>query len=108
MQEIKREKLILRKEYYIEYMYNSETSSPPYKMIGKFEGLSSFGEKFSNFRRICERYECRYKRSVDLAYHWKYYEINSNTIQNNMENRAYKMIILNIVNDKYFKPIDVL
>jgi hypothetical protein len=102
MQEIKRENLISGKEYYLQYSFEV------YKMIGTFESVSSDGAKFSNFRRICERYKCWYNRSVKLVHHWKFYEINSNNVQKNMENRAYQMIILNIVNDEYFRPIDVL
>ena len=90
MQEIKREKLISGKEYYIQYKYNLK-----YKMIGKFQSSTSYCSNFSNFRKICEKYECQYNRSYQLSKNlWKFYEINSNNVQNNMENRAYQMIIL--------------
>jgi len=116
MQEIPRENLVPGKEYYLQNF--EETYAPPktpYKMIGKFEKLepSSGYTKFtwacfSNFRKIEHRNDTKITRYVCLGSQWKMYEIAQHRIQKNMENRAYNMVMLQITNDEYFRPIDVI
>jgi hypothetical protein len=43
-----------------------------------------------------------------MGYNCKFYEIASREIQKNMENRAYNMVMLDIIGDEHFKPIEVI
>lgn len=116
MQEILRENLIPGKEYYLQNF--EEAHSPPknpYKMIAKFEKLEqSYWNLdfkwacFSDFRKIEYRNDTNYNRCVVLNHNWRFYEIPSNTIQKNMENRAYNQVLLDLIGDEYFKPIEVI
>ena len=115
MQEVLRQYLIEDKEYYLEY---AERNYPnPYKMIGKFERLKIpdmlFTQHifacFNNFRKIKYKNDPNYStRYVELNCHWKFYEISSNKVQKDMENRAYNMVLKKITNDEYFIPIDII
>jgi hypothetical protein len=116
MQEIPRENLVPGKEYYLQSF--EESCLPPhicYKMIGKFEKLEESSvfipfmwACFTNFRKIENRNETNYNHNVMLNYYWKFYEIVRNKVQKNMENRSYNMILLDLIQDEYFKPIDVI
>jgi hypothetical protein len=115
MQEVKRVSLIEGKEYYLE---STERHYPtPYKMIGKFERLKTpdilFPQHifacFNNFRKIKYKNDPNYStRYVELNCHWKFYEISSNKIQKDMENRSYITVLKKVIKDEYFIPIDVI
>ena len=111
MQEVLRENLIPGKEYYLQNF--EETHSPPnkpYKMIAKFKCLAhaSIDFKwacFSNFRKI-ENKSVGY--NVQLNTSWRFYEIARYKVQKNMETRAYNNVLLDLIGDEYFSPIDVI
>ena len=115
MQDVPRETLIPGKEYYLQ-CFESTHAPPntPYKMIAKFEKLKQASgwewACFTNFRKIENRNNpdptCGYRVELNLS--WIFYEIASRKVQKNMENRAYKMVLLNIIQDNYFNPIDVM
>ena len=83
-------------------------------MIGTFEQLSQGPylpiklERtcFTNFRMLKHRSDPSRGYSIKLALHWKFYEINSPTIQKNMENRVYNHVLLDLIGDEYFKPVN--
>jgi hypothetical protein len=115
MQEVDRENLIPGKEYYLQNF--EPTHMPPhkpYKMIAVFEKLeASSGIRvfswacFSNFRKIENRNDPNCNRYVVLNSNWKFYEISKQKVQKNMETRAYNMILLDLIKDDYFTPLDV-
>ena len=112
MKEVNRENLVPGKEYYLQSF--EESCLPPnksYKMIARFEKLKpSSGfipfmlSCFTNFRIIKHRNYHDYIRNVELNYNWRFYEIASHEVQKNMEQRAYNMVLLNIIGDEYFIP----
>ena len=111
MQEVPKENLVPGKEYYLYCCF--APPSKPYKMIGTFEQLSQGPSKlericFSNFRILKHRSNptCGYR--IELALHWKFYEINGPRLQKNMETRVYNQVLLDIVKDEYFKPIEFI
>ena len=112
MQEVPRENLVPGKEYYLQCCF--APPSKPIKMIGTFEQLSQGPylpaklERtcFTNFRMLKQRSDLSRGYRIELALHWTFYEINSPTIQKNMENRAYNQILLDLIGDVYFKPIE--
>ena len=115
MQEVPRENLIPGKEYYMQ-CFEPAHSPPnkPYKMIAKFEKLEqSFWNPdwqwawFINFRKLEHRNNVSCVRRVQAGYHWRFYEITRDKVQKNMETRAYNRVILDIIKDEYFKPIEV-
>jgi hypothetical protein len=114
MQEVSRENLVPGKEYYLECCF--EPPSKPYKMIGTFEKLSQGPylpaklERicFTNFRMLKHRSDPSRGYRIQLALHWKFYEINGPTLQKKMENRSYNQVLLDLINDEHFKPVDVL
>jgi hypothetical protein len=116
MQEVNRENLVPCKEYYLQCFEPScEAPNKPYKMIAKFEKLIQsywnpnwYWACFNNFRNIEHRNDPSCIRRVELGYHWKFYEIPRNKVQKNMENRAYNMVLLDLIQDEYFKPVDIL
>ena len=113
MQEVSRENLIPGKEYYLQCFAPGWVAPPnkPYKMIGKFEKIAHLYREricFTNFRKLEHRNDPSCGSNIELALHWRFYEINGPTIQKNMENRAYKQILLNIVKDEHFKPIEAI
>ena len=115
MQEVKKENLVHGKEYYLQNFDSTHLlPNKPYKMIAKFEKLKislyiNFRFAcFSNFRKIEDRNNISCIRYVELNDNWKFYEISQNVVQKNMENRAYNIILIKIINDEYFKPINVL
>jgi hypothetical protein len=83
-------------------------------MIGTFERLSKGPylpaklerSYFTNFRMLKHRCEPSRGYRIELALHWKFYQINGPTLQKNMENRIYKQVLLDIVKDEYFKPVN--
>jgi hypothetical protein len=112
MQEVDRANLVPGKEYYLERPADKQ------KRIAKFEELfifedAQFGQSwhawFSNFREI------NYKNDRTKGYRsliswsatasWIFYEIASREVQKNMENRAYNMILLDIIKDEYFTSV---
>jgi hypothetical protein len=115
MQDIPRENLIPGKEYYLQ-CFESTHAPPntPYKMIAKFEKLKQASDWewacFTNFRKIKHRNnpDPNYGYSVELNLSWIFYEIASREVQKNMENRAYKMVLLDLIQDEHFKPIEVI
>ena len=116
MQEVKRENLVPGKEYYLQNFEDAYLPpNKPYKMIGRFEDLEpscGFIEfnwaYFSDFRKIEHRNDPKSTRDVRLGSHWKIYEITSHKVKQNMENRAYNQVLLGLVKDEYFKPIEVI
>ena len=116
MQEVNRENLVPGKEYYLQdFESGYDPPQKPYKMIAKFEKLvQSFWNPdfnwacFTNFRKIEHRNDPSCIRRVELNYKWRFYEILRDKIQKNMENRAYNMVLQEIVKDEYFTPVDVL
>jgi hypothetical protein len=116
MQEVNRENLVPGKEYYLQNFEPSCTPpQKPYKMIAKFEKLvQSFWNPdwywacFNNFRKLEDKNDPTCIRHVELGYHWKFYEIQRDKVQKNMENRAYNMILLDLIQDEYFRPIDII
>ena len=112
MQEVDRENLIPGKEYYMQcFAPMCLPPNKPYKMIGTFEQIVHLYQEricFTNFRKLEHRNEQSCGSNIELARHWRFYEINGPTIQKNMENRAYKQVLLDIVKDEYFKPIEVI
>jgi hypothetical protein len=115
MQEVSRENLVPGKEYYLQ---NFETScappNKPYKMIAKFEKLdpcSDYNFKwacFINFRKIKDRNDPTCDRRVKLTSHWRYYDVPRDKVQKTMENRAYNMILVDLIKDDYFTPVDFI
>jgi len=116
MQEVNRENLVPGKEYYLQdFETRYKTPQKPYKMIAKFEKLrESFCDPefiwacFTNCRKLEHRNDTSYGRPVMLSDTWKFYEIIQDKIQKNMENRAYNMVLQQIVKDEYFVPIEVI
>ena len=113
MQEVPRENLVPGKEYYMQWFPDSYSGpNKTYKMMGTFEQLTYLPTQvrpcFTNFRMLKHRSKptCGYR--IELALHWKFYEINVPTIQKNMETRAYNRVLLDLIGDKYFKPIEVI
>jgi hypothetical protein len=115
MQEVDRENLIPGKEYYLQN-FEPMCMPPhkPYKMIAVFEKLEASSvirvfswACFSNFRKIENRNEKNCNRYVVLNSHWKFYEIPRQKVQKNMETRAYNMILLDLIQDEYFIPVNV-
>jgi hypothetical protein len=114
MQEVSRENLVPGKEYYLECCF--APPSKPIKMIGTFEKLSQGPylpaklERicFTNFRMLKHRSDPSRGYRIQLALHWKFYEINGPTLQKKMENRSYNQVLLDLINDEHFKPVDVL
>jgi len=116
MQEITREDLVPGKEYYLQN-FEPTFAAPrkPYKMIARFvklEPLSVFTDLmwacFTNFRKINHKDVPTYVRYVELNHNWRFYEISKDKAQKNMENRSYNMVLLDIIQDEYFTPIDVV
>jgi hypothetical protein len=112
MQEVSRENLIPGKEYYLEcFAPMCLPPNKPYKMIGTFENIVHlYIERicFTNFRSLKQRNEPSCGSSIELALHWRFYEILRPTIQKNMENRVYKQVILDIIGDEYFTPTELI
>jgi hypothetical protein len=116
MQEVSREDLVPGKEYYLQdFETGYEPPQKPSKMIAKFEKLEqSFWNPnfiwayFTNLRNLEDRNDQSSFLRVQLSYNWKFYEILRDKIQKNMENRAYNMVLLHVIKDEYFKPINVI
>lgn len=113
MQEIIRENLIPGKEYYVQCFAPSYAPpNKPIKMIGTFKKLIQGFHKeltcFINFRKLEHRNDPSLGRPIELVLHWRFYEINGPTIQKTMEKRAYNQILLDVVGDEYFDPIEVI
>jgi hypothetical protein len=113
MQEIPRESLVPGKEYYLQ-CFEPVFAPPnkPYKMIAKFENLKPslidfMWACFSDFRSIKNK-NSRTRCNVALNHNWRFYEISQHGIQKSMENRAYNMVLLDLIKDEYFSPVDVL
>jgi len=119
MQEVSRENLVPGKEYYLQ-CFEPSCAAPmkPYKMIAKFEKLVDVDPEhtvfpwqwacFTKFRNLKHKNDPTYGRRVQLNLYWRFYEIPRHKVQNNMENRAYNMILLEIIGDEYFKPVAVI
>ena len=109
------ENLIQGKEYWMEcFNYNEEGQLVPhhyrYKMIATFDkciidseyGSTSAG--FTNFREIKFKANKTYGYAVKLNnYYWRFYEVLKNKVQTDMEIRAYKTILQQIIRDEYFE-----
>lgn len=114
MEEVLRENLIPGKEYYLQNF--EETHAPPnnpYKMIAKFNYLAQSAIDFkwacfSNFRKIENKNYKKVGYNVQLNSGWRFYEIAQNRVQKNMEIRAYNIVLLDLIGDEYFRPIDVI
>ena len=107
MQEVPRENLVPGKEYYI------ENTLYRLKRIAKFDKLLIYGGGFhwacvNNVREIKYKNFPTHGYSSCMGYNCKFYEIASREVQKNMENRAYNQVLLGLVKDEYFKPIDVI
>lgn len=114
MEEVLRENLISGKEYYLQNF--EETHALPnksYKMIAKFKYLAQSAIDFkwacfSNFRKIENKKYKKVGYNVQLNSSWRFYEIVQHRVQKNMETRAYNIVLLDVVGDEYFRPIDVI
>ena len=115
MQEVPKDKLVPGKEYYLQNFRNEHLPPhKPYKMIAKFERLmpcSGFKNYFNwacftNYRNVKQGPDPTYIRDVVLDSNWKFYEIAHSKVQKTMENRAYYMVLLNLIGDEYFKPVE--
>ena len=109
MQEVNRENLVPGKEYYLKrFKYRQQ------KSIAKFEKLITFNEDskwwacFSNVREIKYKNDPTSGYYMSIGYDWKFYEIASYEVQKNMEKRAYNQVLLDLIQDEYFKPVDVI
>ena len=114
MQEVTMENLIRGKEYWMEcFRLDEEKQLVPfhcrYKIIAKFDKCidTSFGStvaSFTNFREIKfkDNKDDGYTISLN-RYYWKFYEILKNNVQRDMESRAYKTILQQIIRDEYFE-----
>ena len=114
MQEVTMENLIQGKEYWMEgftldYERRLVSHYKPYKMIAKFQKIVVRGDynstyaEFTNFRQI------KYKDNKDDGYnvslndyYWKFYEIIREKVHHDMESRALKKILTNIIKDEYY------
>ena len=114
MEEVLRENLIPGKEYYLQCVEESCVHpSNPYKMIAKFKCLEPSAIDFmwacfSNFRKIENKNFKTVGYNVELNGSWRFYEIAKHRVQKNMESRAYNMVLLYLIGDEYFRPIDVI
>ena len=114
MEEVLRENLISGKEYYLQNFEDTHASSnKPYKMIAKFKCLESSAIDFkwacfSNFRKIENKKYKKVGYNVQLNSGWRFYEIAQHRVQKNMETRAYNMVLLDVIGDEYFTPINVI
>ena len=117
MQEVKRENLVPGKEYYLQdFETGYEPPQKPSKMIAKFEKLIQsawnpdyYWAFFTDFRKLKDRNnDPSCFRCVQLNYKWRFYEILRDKIQKNMENRAYNRVLLELIGDEYFVPIEVI
>jgi hypothetical protein len=109
MQEVPRENLVPGKEYYMQWFPDSYSGpNKTYKMMGTFEQLTYLHTQvrpcFTNFRSLKHRNEPSCGYNIELALHWKFYEISQNKVQKNMENRAYNQVLLDLIQDDYFTP----
>ena len=109
MQEVIRENLVPGKEYYLErFNYLQQ------KKIAKFEKLITFNEDSKWWACFTNLREIKYKNNptsgyyMSVGYDWKFYEIASRDVQKNMENRAYNRVLLDLIKDEYFRPIEVI
>jgi len=112
MQEVSKENLVPGKEYYLQsFAPMCLPPNKPCKMIGSFEQIVHlYIERicFTNFRSLNHRNEPSCGTSIELALHWKFYEINGPIIQKNMENRAYRRVLLDVIQDEWFEPIELI
>ena len=112
MQEVSRENLVPDKEYYLQcFCPGCVPPNKPYIMIAKFEKIVHlYIERicFTNFRKLEHRNDQSCGSNIELALHWRFYEINGPTIQKNMENRVYKQVIVDIIGDEWFTPIELI
>ena len=119
MQEVDRENLVPGKEYYMQCFERScVPPNKPYKMIAKFEKLVDTDPeytafpwqwaRFTKFRNLKHKNDPTYGRCVQLNLAWRFYEITRDKVQKNMENRAYNQILLDLIGDEYFKPIEAV
>jgi len=116
MLEVKRENLVPGKEYYLEdFESGYEPPQKPSKMIAKFEKLiqSAWNPDFNwacftDYRKLEDRNDPNCFLSVQLNYKWRFYEIMRDKIQKNMENRAYNRVMLDLIGDEYFTPVDFI
>ena len=113
MEEVVRENLVPGKEYYLQN-FRREHLPPhkPYKMIARFERLTPCDgfnwACFTNYRNIKHGPDPTYIRYVVLDLNWRFYEIAHHKVQKNMENRAYNMVLLDLIKDEYFTPVEVI
>jgi hypothetical protein len=119
MQEVSREDLVPGKEYYMQCFERScAPPMKPYKMIAKFEKLVDTNPDhtvfpwqwayFTKFRNLKYKNDATYGRRVQLNLAWRFYEIPRDKVQKNMENRAYNMVLLDVIGDEHFKPVEVI
>jgi hypothetical protein len=108
MQEVDRENLVPGKEYYV------ENTLYRLKRIAKFDKLLMYDGGSKRWACVNNVREIKYKNfpthgySSCMGYNCKFYEIASREVQKNMENRAYNRVLLDLVKDDYFKPIEVI
>jgi hypothetical protein len=116
MLEVPRENLVAGKEYYLEdFETGYEPPQKPSKMIAKFEKLEQsawnpdyYWACFTDYRKLEDRNNPSCFLRVQLNYKWKFYEIASREVQKNMENRAYNRVMIDLIGDEYFKPIEFI
>jgi len=115
MIEVLPENLEVRKKYYIECLTYDENNNitiyiPSYRSTGIYMKYrlteSPFNHRivyFKNFRRINCQNPLFEGNAVKLNKLWRFYEVQKDQIQNNMEKRAINMILQRIIGDKYFQ-----
>jgi len=108
MQEVPRENLVPGKEYYIENTLYRLKRIAKFDKLLIYDGGSQWWACVNNVREIKYKNFPTHGYSSCMGYNCKFYEIASREIQKNMENRAYNMVMLDIIGDEHFKPIEVI
>jgi len=108
MQEVPREDLVPGKEYYIENTLYRLKRIAKFDKLLIYDGGSKWWACFNNVREIKYKNYPTHGYSSIMGYNCKFYEIASSEVQKNMENRAYNRVLLDLVKDEYFKPIEVI
>jgi hypothetical protein len=108
MQEVPRENLVPGKEYYVENTVYGLKRIAKFDKLLIYDGGSMRWACFNNVREIKYKNFSTDGYSSNMGYNCKFYEIASREVQKNMENRAYNKVLLDLVKDEYFTPVDVI
>ena len=108
MQEVPRENLVPGKEYYIENTLYGLKRIAKFDKLLIYDGGSQWWACVNNVREIKYKNFPTQGYSSSMGYNCKFYEIASREIQKNMENRAYNRVLLDLIQDEYFTPMDII